>query len=284
MATTHAPPSPDVRLWPPGVPPKTFSFGGGWQTVAALALAAAGDLDYDTFVFANVGDDSENPGTLRYLHRYAAPFAARHGLRLIQVERKLRNGSVETLYGRLMKEGSRSIPIPVRMSNGAPGTRSCTADFKIKVIGRWLKQQGASADTPATVAIGITVDEIERANNRRCEPYENIVYPLLDMGIRRADCPRIIAKAGLPLPPPSSCFFCPHHRMEQWRNMRREEPQLFARACDLENTINRRRHELDRDPVWLTRFNAPLADVVPTDAPLPLDDEDGACDGGWCFT
>ena len=26
---------------------------------------------------------------------------------------------------------SRSLPIPVRMSNGAPGNRSCTADFKI---------------------------------------------------------------------------------------------------------------------------------------------------------
>lgn len=284
MAIADARPAEDVRFWPEGVAPKTFSFGGGWQTVAALALAASGELDYDTFVFANVGDDSENPGTLRYLRRYALPFAARHGLRLIQLERTRRDGGVETLYGRLMKEGSRSIPIPVRMSNGAPGTRSCTADFKIKVIGRWLKKQGASADNPATVAIGITVDEIERANNRRCEPHESVVYPLLDLGIRRADCPRIIAQAGLPLPPPSSCWFCPHHRMEQWRKMRREEPALFAKACHLEETINRRRHDLGRDPVWLTRFNAPLAQAVPTDAPLPLDDDAGACDGGWCFT
>ncbi|MFG2006154.1 tyrosine-type recombinase/integrase [Spirillospora sp. NPDC048911] len=107
-----------------------------------------------------------------------------------------------------MREGSRSIPVPVRMSNGAPGTRSCTADFKIRVIGRYLKAHGASATNPATIGIGISVDEIHRANNRRCEPYEQIVYPLLDLGIRRTDCPRIIRSAGLPVPPKSACWFC----------------------------------------------------------------------------
>lgn len=94
------------------------------------------------------------------------------------------------------------------MSNGAPGTRSCTADFKIRVIGRWLKAHGASPTNPATIAIGISLDEIHRANTRRHEPYENIVYPLLDLRIRRTDCPRIIRSAGLPVPPKSACWFC----------------------------------------------------------------------------
>ncbi|KOT83889.1 phosphoadenosine phosphosulfate reductase, partial [Streptomyces rimosus subsp. pseudoverticillatus] len=53
---------------------KTFSFGGGWQSMAALVLAATRELDYRTFLMANVGDDSEHPGTLRYLRQYAIPY------------------------------------------------------------------------------------------------------------------------------------------------------------------------------------------------------------------
>jgi hypothetical protein len=280
-----------TTLTAPAVAPetlRTFSFGGGWQSTAALVLAARGELDFRTFLFANVGEDSEHPATLAYIAEHAAPFAEAHGLALHEVRRVKRDGSTETLYGRLMKQGSRSIPIPVRMSNGAPGTRSCTADFKIRVIGKWLKAHGATRDHPATVGIGISVDEIHRANARRVEPYERIVYPLLDLGVRRADCPRIIRSAGLPIPPKSSCWFCPFHRLTAWQDMRRDEPDLFAQACHLETTLNTRRADLGKDPVWLTRYNAPLAQVVPTDQPLfnldDIDPADGTCDSGWCFT
>ncbi|XRQ07579.1 hypothetical protein ACN3XK_65600, partial [Actinomadura welshii] len=201
-------PAKKAKKKPSCGPIRAFSYGGGWQSTAALVLAAQGRIDFSTFLFANVGDDSEHPATLRYIRDHAAPYAAAHGIDLRELHRIRRDGTTETLYGRLTREGSRSIPIPVRMSNGAPGTRSCTADFKIRVIGRWLKAHGASPANPATIAIGISLDEIHRANTRRHEPYERIVYPLLDLGIRRTDCPRIIRSADLPLPPKSACWFC----------------------------------------------------------------------------
>lgn len=290
--TTHQP-EPSRR---PSAPPKrrktavpcgpirAFSFGGGWQSVAALVLAARGELDFGLFLFANVGDDSEHPATLDYVHRHAIPYAEANGIQLRELRRTRRDGTTETLYGRLMREGSRSIPIPVRMSNGAPGTRSCTADFKIRVIGKWLKAHGASATNPATIGIGISLDEIHRANSRRSEPYENITYPLLDLRIRRTDCPRIIRSAGLPVPPKSACWFCPMTRPTRWQTMRRTDPDLFAMACHLEATINDRRQLLGKDPVYLTRFNAPLANVIPDDNPLPFEEGDGTCDSGHCFT
>ncbi|MGH9213948.1 MAG: hypothetical protein ACRD2C_25235 [Acidimicrobiales bacterium] len=40
---------------------RVVSFGGGIQSVALLALAAQAAIDYQTFLFANVGSDSENP-------------------------------------------------------------------------------------------------------------------------------------------------------------------------------------------------------------------------------
>jgi hypothetical protein len=265
---------------------KAFSFGGGVQSMTALVMAASGELDYRTFLMANVGDDSEHPGTLRYLHRYAIPYAEAHGLELVVLDRIMkRTRTVRTLYQDLTREGSRSLKIPVRMSNGAPGTRSCTASFKIAVIGDELKRRGATADNQATVGIGISLDEIVRANKRRCEPHEQIEYPLLERGIRRIDCARIIRRAGLPVPPKSSCWFCPFHRPEAWHDMRRNEPELFEKACQLEELLNRRRDELGKDHVWLTRFNQPLRKAIPDGVDtLPFDDEDTGCDSGWCMT
>lgn len=266
---------------------RSFSFGGGVQSMSALVLAAERRIDFRMFLMANVGDDSENPGTIRYVEEYAKPFAADHGIELVVLDRIMqRTGEPRTLYQDLTREGSKSLKIPVRMSNGAPGTRSCTATYKIEVIGRELKRRGATEDNKAVIGIGISVDEIHRANSRRCEPHEWIVYPLLDLGLRRIDCQRVIRDAGLPVPPKSSCWFCPFHRPETWHDMRRDEPELFEKSCQLEDLLNRRRDELGKDHVYLTRFNKPLRQAIPDGVDLlPMFDEsDGNCDSGWCMT
>ena len=268
---------------------RVISYGGGVQSTALLVLAARRVIDFGMFLFANVGDDSEDPATLAYIQRYAKPYAALHGIQLIELLRRRRDGTAETLYGRLTKPGSRSLPIPVRMSNGAPGTRSCTSNFKVQVVGRWLKTHGASEATPATVGIGISLDEIERLTNRRATAYERCVYPLLDHNppLRRIDCQRVIRSAGLPVPPKSACWFCPFHRPSTWAEIRRDRPEIFARACDLEDLLNTRRASLGKDPVWLTRFNRPLTEAVKqAQQMLPGFDatDDITCDNGACFT
>lgn len=277
---------------------RVVAHGGGKQTTAMLVLAATGRIDYDTFLFANVGDDSEHPGTLRYLHEIAMPYAEAHGITIHELNRVKRDGTIETLHGRLVKEGSRSLPIPVRMSNGAPGTRSCTSDFKIRVLGKWLKAHGASGKDKATVAVGISADEISRINARISMPYEILAYPLVGMlggeadpafslgrPLRRDDCERIIREAGLPVPGKSACWFCPFHRPSVWQDQRRNEPELFARACDLESLLNDRRDVLGKDHVYLSRFGKPLAEAIPG-GQMALDgtDDDPHCDNGWCMT
>ncbi|WP_345674298.1 phosphoadenosine phosphosulfate reductase [Yinghuangia aomiensis] len=265
---------------------KVVSYGGGVQSTALLVLAARGEIDFRTFLFANVGDDSEHPATLAYVREIAIPYATRAGLDVHELRRRRRDGATESLMQRLNRPDTRSIPIPVRMANGAPGRRNCTADFKIKVVGRWLREHGATAEAPATVGIGISLDEIHRANRRRREAHEVIEYPLLDLGLRRDDCESIITEAGLPVPPKSSCFFCPFRTVDAWRHQRRHEPELFAQSVRLEDTINRRRAALGRDAVYLTRYGIPLAQAIPDQGPgVGGDDEDeGACDSGWCMT
>jgi hypothetical protein len=275
---------------------RVVAHGGGVQTTALLVLAATGRLDYQTFLFANVGDDSEHPGTLRYLHEIAFPYAAEHGLEICELRHILRDGSIETLYGRMTRPGSRSLPIPFRGSRtGAPGGRSCTQNFKIQVLGRWLKAQGASPANRATVALGISADEIHRVKGRSPKPYERLAYPLIGMEdgepdargwrMTRADCVRVIRDAGLPVPGKSACWFCPFTRLPQWAEMRRHNPALFERAAQLEDHVNAGRAERGVTPVFLSSPAIPLRRAV-TDGQDTLEgtDADPHCDDGWCMT
>lgn len=267
---------------------RMISYGGGVQSSAMIVLAIQGKIDTEHAVFANVGDDSEHPASLEYVRNVMQPWAAKQGFPVHEVNRIKRDGSVETLWGHLMKEGSRSIPIPMRMNlTGAPGLRSCTADFKIAVISKWVKANGATKDDPAIVNIGISVDEIERAGRGRNGPYEHREYPLLGLGLNRSDCMNVISAAGLPVPPKSSCFFCPFHRQATWAEMRRDEPDLFEKSVLLEKTINERKAMLGRDPIWMTRFGKPLDEAIGVAQDMLPGFDDGigetGCDEGVCF-
>ncbi|MEV6547931.1 phosphoadenosine phosphosulfate reductase [Streptomyces sp. NPDC051597] len=269
---------------------RVFSFGGGQQSVAALVLAATGRISFPTFLFANVGADSEQPETLRYFQEHAQPFAEKHGIELVELARigrsGPRRGETRTLLNDLERPESKSIDIPVHLNGGGPGSRKCTDRFKISVIARELATRGATETSPATVGIGISLDEIHRANNRTRIPHEQVVYPLLDLGLRRTDCQRIIRKAGLPIPPKSACWFCPMKRPSEWHELRRNQPELFDQACALEDQLVERRRRLGRDPAYLTGLGRPLRQAIPGGVDLlPLADEsDGSCDSGWCMT
>lgn len=268
-------------------PLDVFAYGGGVQSNAALVLAATGRLDVRTFLFCNVGEDSENPDTLTYVERVARPYAAAHGLDLVEL-RKTRFGRPVTIYGELTRPESRSIGIPVRLtgrSDGAPARRSCTKDFKIRVIARWLREHGASAERPATVHLGISMDEMERARSADDSgfPFERLAYPLLERRLYRDGCEAIIRAAGLPLPPKSACWFCPLRPLSGWRELRRRRPDLFERAAALEASLNVRRVDLGlfRGEVYLTRRLRPLPIAVADDGQRDLFD---GCESGFCWT
>jgi hypothetical protein len=58
--TGTRPPGPEHRASDGQPVPRVVSYGGGVQSNALLVLAAQGRIDYRTFLFANVGDDSEH--------------------------------------------------------------------------------------------------------------------------------------------------------------------------------------------------------------------------------
>lgn len=258
---------------------RVFAFGGGVQSMAGMVLTAQRRLHYDAFVFAHVGEDSERPGTLRYIQCYARLYADDHDINLVEV-RKTTRKSPKTLYQYLMDD-NRSVSIPMRLSNGAPGKRNCTTDWKIEPIAKWLKKQGATPNHPAVVALGISVDESHRARTDSGIAWETLEYPLLDLRLTRSACAQIITDAGLPVPPKSACWFCPYKRMREWQDMRRLTPDTFQRACALEERLNVKRNAMGRDVVRFHRSLKPLADAV-DDSQLAWDDELEMCEAGYC--
>lgn len=268
---------------------RVFSYGGGVQSTACLALPAQGRLKFQTFLFCNVGNDSENPATLDYVREFARPFAEAHGIDFVGLQ-KTRFGEPETLYQHLTRPGSRSIGIPVKMNgNGAPGRRSCTADFKIAVVDKWLREHGAKT-SGAQVGLGISLDEIERVKPN-ADPdtlaWKENVFPLLDEVERpmtRQDCMNVIVSAGLPVPPKSSCYFCPFHKLSVWQEMRQNQPNLFRKSVELERFLNERRKTLGLDPVWFTRMLKPLDQATHEYGQQSLFDEAfEGCESGYCM-
>lgn len=243
-------------------PLRAFSFGGGVQSVAAMVLAAQGRIPHQHFVFAHVGDDSENPATLRYLEEHVRPYMAQHGLRLHEVQRQRKDGTPDTVLKMAHRE-SKSFRLPMRMSRtGKPGNRGCTGDFKVKPIQKWFRGQGATAEAPGLCAVGISWDEIERVRSTSECTWMELEYPLIDLRLTRSDCRVIIREAGLPVPPKSSCWFCPFHRLQEWRRMHDQEPALFAASAELERGLNEKRASIGLTPVWLTSRSRPLDQVV----------------------
>lgn len=264
---------------------RIFSCGGGVQSTACLVLAAQGKIPYRTFIFANVGDQAESPDTIRYVAEVLKPYAEAHGIEWVDVQRRRRDGTPVDLYEELHRP-IRSIDIPIRMANGAPGRRNCTTYFKIKPIAKWIK-----ANAPGCIlGKGISTDEPHRATPSREDDGYISAYPLIELGISRSDCLRIVREASLPQPPKSSCWFCPYKTTDQWITMRRQKPELFTATAELERMLNQKRAAIGKDAVYISgvgvRKALPIDQAIPDQLglfPEWIDEQDG-CESGYCMT
>lgn len=295
-----------------------FSSGGGVQSTACLVLSAQRKIDYPVHIFANVGDNAESQKTIEYVQSVLKPFAEKHGIEWIEVCRKDKSGTKVDLYNHLLTS-ERSIAIPVRMSkSGAPGNRTCTVDWKIKPVAKYLKAQipaeikkeiqkesrntlGKAAKFlkkkilfrekfPIILGKGISTDECHRANSNSGFEFYEVEYPLIDLGLSRQDCLDIVAAVDLPPPPKSSCWFCPYTKFSQFQKLSNTEPEIFQKACDLEVKLSHRAVSLGRGKTFFTdrgvKRNAYLQDLIePGQQELNFEQEDlSFCESGFCVT
>jgi len=270
-------------------PVRIFSHGMGTQSVAVTVAQAHGLLarPYDAFVFANVGHQSENPATIAYMHDVLLPYLRAHNIPFVEIFKRDKKGNPVDLFEYTMSDANRSIPMPVYFSERGVGNRTCTLDWKVRVVSRWIKENhpGASVE----LGIGYSADEMHRAAKKPLQWHDREItwdkdrkmwvegralgfwqryeYPLIEMQLLREKAIDIIRAAGLEVPPPSHCKGCPFTTMTEFIAMRRHDPDGFQRLIGIEERINAKYQNIRAgsphrsDRVTLYRGRVPLSEL-----------------------
>ena len=232
-----------------------LSFGGGIQTVALVVLCLKDELPMpEKVIFADTG--AEWPETYDYIARFIQPAI---GDRFLVIK------APEGLYEHLLSR--RLIPSPVR--------RQCTREAKLRPIYRALKELNIKHQW-----IGFSADEQGRAWRKLNSRYALTVktsFPLIELGLTRADCEFEIQRYGWPLPRRSACYFCCFQHPNQVRRLFLEHPELFAQAEALENAA------LERAPGYFIMGNHPWRYWAVEQHNLFGDDFLYGCQDGLCF-
>jgi hypothetical protein len=223
-------------------PLRVLSLGAGVQSSVLALMASRGEIEApDCAIFADTGAE---PASVYEWLDWLEP-------RLSFPLHRVQHGSLERDEGEI-RQSARSgfdyvkVSAPYWAHNdgkaGGPLGRKCTRDYKIAAVQRKIRRllgiygKRSPSHTVAVSLLGISTDEAHRMKPSR-DSWVSNAYPLIDLGMSRADCIAWALNNGLPEPPRSACVFCPFHSAEEWRRLQTEEPQEYARACAHEDRL-----------------------------------------------
>jgi len=206
-----------------------ISFGAGVNSVA-MTIMLVEDGWRGPIVFADTG--SEIPETYCYIDYFEKAYLRVKNLR---VER-LSPATHPSFYGtREVTAGTLEQFCINRQLIPLLAARWCTREWKVRPSNRWRVEHGITVGL-----VGICADEPSRV--RHGDPGNR--YPLVERGIGRQACRRLIQEAGLIAPPKSSCFFCPGASVGHYKRLYYDHPALFERARFLEQLATKKRGKL----------------------------------------
>ena len=241
--------------------PVVWSYGGGTQSVAN------GDLPRpERVVIADTGREAQE--TWDYTRDHVNPLLAHVDLVVEVAPHSLATVDLYAKNGDLL--------LPVFTSNGGKMPTLCSNEWKKRVIQRWCRAQGYGPKNPLAMWLGISVDEVHRAKPSGVDWME-YTWPLLtEIPRRRDECVALVQRNGLPEPPRSACWMCPHRNNAEWRDIR--ETGDWDKAVALEREAQAKD---GRDGgIYLHRQMVPLSEAEIDADNLDLFD---VCDSGFCF-
>jgi len=258
-------------------PVEYLSYGGGAPSAALLYANAVGLVKprAQVVVFADTGAElPETYQTMEFYREWAADF----DLELVRAESH-RGPLLDFMHA------GKYTPIPVYTATGrAP--RVCTESWKIEPIEQYLHARFGKR-RPLIAQLALTRDgrDVMRMRDPRVKQNRNR-WPLVELGWSRSKCVEVLEAAGLPVPPPSSCYFCPLHNHATWQVLKIDHPDLFDKAVELDEGLR----EHNPVPVFLDRERRPLLsrygghDVSQSRLELWTTEQGEECDAGVCDT
>jgi len=233
----------DSRLW--GV-----ACGVGVDSVAMLvALYQLGKRPH-AITFADVG--AEKAGTYAFIPELQKWLASVDFPELTIVKRRPPKAPYKTIEENMVMNAT----LPGATFNMG----SCTMAWKIEPQNAWYKLQpnfraAMNRGEKIVKLIGFEAGETHRTNRadaraHSCgdDPVYDYAYPLMALGWDREKCKRVIAAAGMPVPPKSACVFCPNQKPEELSDLTEDERGRIVRVEITAEPYNRKVHGLWRRP------------------------------------
>ncbi len=212
-----------------------ISLGAGVQSSTMALMAACGEITPMPVaaIFADTQAEPKSVYTWLDWLQNELPFPVKRVTAGSLSEDTLRIRERKDKLGYWNPSGVPHYSLNADGSNGH-GPRQCTQDFKLVPIAREqrriIKSYGVKH---AIVWIGISTDEAMRMKPSRVR-YATHIWPLIEAGMSRGACLKWMADKKFTTPPRSACVFCPYHNDKEWRRLKDEEPEEFARAVKFE--------------------------------------------------
>lgn len=208
-----------------------WSCGGGVQSTAIAALIYKGELPKpDYALMVDCGYDKST--TWDYVHGVLIPKMKEIGVDLQVI--KTTDYSTNDLFD---KSGYLRIPAFTKIDSKVIKYKTrCNNEFKVRPIQKWLREQGVKY---CESWMGISLDEARRARESTKNWFE-LRYPLLELSLSRDDCLWLIGSLGWPKPPRTSCYICPQQDDAAWIQLRKNSPEDWQKAVEIEKQIQSR--------------------------------------------
>jgi len=231
-----------------------LAYGLGVDSTAIIVGWVQRGIRPDFILFADVG--AEKQGTYDYIP-IMQEYLKQHNFPPVEIVKyQPKFSPYDTIEGNMVMNAT--LP-------GATFNRgSCTDKWKIKPQMKWEKSHVKGR---IVKAIGFEAGEEyrqlranDKAHTAKSDRYDYL-YPLIEWGWDRDECKVQIERAGLPIPPKSSCIFCPNLKPHELEELSMEELGRIVRVEVVAEPYNRkveglwrRRRKRDNRPGSITEY------------------------------
>jgi hypothetical protein len=196
-------PLPDPRY-------RILNLGAGVQSCALALMSSRGELELLDFAyFADTGWESRQ--TYAYLD-WLEPQLRFPVVRLKRAGPNLGDFLIEST--KRPQQGRQTAPFFVKAPDGMLA-KQCSKEWKTRVVQLALRQllglghrQHGPSEPVIEQWLGMTTDELQRVGTSE-KRYLHHRYPLIELRMAKRDLYPWYEQRQLPVPPKSSCIFCP---------------------------------------------------------------------------
>lgn len=233
---------------------KILSCGAGMQSTALALMSCENKLKgqrvhplvpiYDLIVFADLGGE---PDWVYDQVEFIRQACEKAGIRFVVLQTDLYGYYLE----RFGYAYTKSIPFWTLAPDGSKAKmkRACTLDFKIIKIQQYVKytmlgykprQRMRKEDIGQhEMHIGFSAEEKSRSFESRNAMFVNS-FPLIEMGLERADNFQYILETWGLETKASACVFCPFHRNYFFYYLRKHHAENYSQLVTLDSVLEER--------------------------------------------